>query len=110
MMFSTVGHRPHTQQRIRLGATPEGKLTCLTQDYLNHTSILDDYKENCGEATPFLYSTPNLRVTSGLVRRNVGTPTRCAVPARSPVSSRSSRRWMNWRSNSDRPVELRLRK
>ena len=26
--------------------------------------MLDDYKENCGEATPFMYSVPNLRVTS----------------------------------------------
>ena len=26
MMFQTVGHRPRTQQRVRLGATPDGKL------------------------------------------------------------------------------------
>ena len=26
MMFSNVGHRPRTQQRIRLGAAPDGKL------------------------------------------------------------------------------------
>ena len=29
MMFQTVGHRPRTQQRVRLGATPEGKLVSL---------------------------------------------------------------------------------
>ena len=48
---------------MRLGATPDGKLTSLQHDYVNHTSILDDYEEDCGEATPFLYSVPNLRVT-----------------------------------------------
>ena len=53
MMFQTVGHRPRTQQRVRLGATPDGKLVSLQHDYVNHTSILDDYHEDCGEATPF---------------------------------------------------------
>jgi len=84
MMFQCVGHRPFTEQRIRLAADASGKLTALDQDYANHTSILDDYKEDCGEATPFLYSTPNLRVTSALVRRNVGTPTAMRGPGAVP--------------------------
>ncbi len=84
MMFSNVGHRPRTQQRIRLGATPDGKLLSLQQDYRNHTSITDDIRENCGEATPFLYSTANLQVTSALVRRNVGTPTPMRGPGAVP--------------------------
>jgi xanthine dehydrogenase YagR molybdenum-binding subunit len=84
MMFSDVGHRPRTQQRLRLGATPDGKLVSLAQDYRNHTSELDDIGENCGEATPFLYSVANLRVSSGLVRRNVGTPTPMRGPGAVP--------------------------
>ena len=74
MMFSNVGYRPRTEQRIRLGATKEGKLLALRQDYLNVTSQLDDFDENCGEATPYLYSVANLEVTGGLVRRNLGAP------------------------------------
>jgi xanthine dehydrogenase YagR molybdenum-binding subunit len=74
MMFSNVGYRPRTEQRIRLGATKEGRLLALRQDYLNVTSQLDDFDENCGEATPYLYSVANLQVTSGLVRRNLGAP------------------------------------
>jgi xanthine dehydrogenase YagR molybdenum-binding subunit len=74
MMFSSVGYRPRTEQRIRLGASKDGKLLALKQDYLNVTSILDDYDEGCGEATPYLYSVANLGVTSGLVHRNVGAP------------------------------------
>jgi xanthine dehydrogenase YagR molybdenum-binding subunit len=84
MTFSSTGHRPRTQQRVRLGATPEGKLVSLAHDYLNHTSIQDDYAENCGEATGFLYSVPNLRISSGLVRRNVGTPTSMRGPGAVP--------------------------
>jgi xanthine dehydrogenase YagR molybdenum-binding subunit len=84
MMFQTVGHRPRIQQRIRLSATRDGKLTSLRQDWVNHTSILDDYKENCGEATAHMYSTPNLRITSALARRNVGTPTPMRGPGAVP--------------------------
>ena len=84
MMFQTVGHRPAIEQRIQLAAEPDGKLTALQQDYVNHTSILDDYDEGCGEVTPFMYSTPNLLVTGGLARRNVGNPTAMRGPGAVP--------------------------
>ena len=74
MMFSNVGYRPRTEQHIKLGATPEGKLLALRHDYLNVTSQLDDFDEGCGEATPYLYSVANLEVTSAQVRRHMGAP------------------------------------
>jgi len=83
-MFQNVGHRPRTQQHMKLAATLDGKLVSLHQDYRNHTNFGDDIRENCGEATPFLYSTPNLLVTSALVRRNVGTPTPMRGPGAVP--------------------------
>jgi xanthine dehydrogenase YagR molybdenum-binding subunit len=83
-MFTNVGHRPRTQQRMKLAATPDGKLVSLHHDYRNPTSLGDEIKENCGEATPFLYSTPNLLVTSALVRRNIGTPTPMRGPGAVP--------------------------
>ena len=46
MMFQTVGHRARTQQRVRLGATAEGKLVALQQDYVFDSSILDDHQED----------------------------------------------------------------
>jgi xanthine dehydrogenase YagR molybdenum-binding subunit len=84
MMFQSVGHRPAIDQRIRLAADRAGKLLAIEQDYVNHTSILDDYDEGCGEATGFLYSCPNLHVTGGLVRRHVGTPTAMRGPGAVP--------------------------
>jgi xanthine dehydrogenase YagR molybdenum-binding subunit len=72
MMFQSVGHRARTQQRVRLGATPEGRLVALHHDYVYDRSMLDAHHEDCGEATPFHYSVPNLRVTFGRARRNVG--------------------------------------
>ncbi len=84
MMFHAVGHRPRIEQRVRLGASRDGKLVSLQQDYVNSTSILDDYEENCGEATPHMYSVPNLRITSGLAKRNIGTPTAMRGPGAVP--------------------------
>src|SRR2546423_7068305 len=84
MMFQSVGHRPRTQQRVRLGATTDGKLVSLHHDYVNHQGLLDGYLEDCGEATPFHYSVPNLRVKFGRARRNVGPPTAMRGPGAVP--------------------------
>jgi xanthine dehydrogenase YagR molybdenum-binding subunit len=84
MMFQSVGHRARTQQRVRLGATPDGKLVSLQQDYVYHRSMLDYYHENCGEATAFQYSVPNLRVKFGRAKRNIGSPSDMRGPGAVP--------------------------
>src|SRR5438067_7180862 len=84
MMFQTAGHRARTQQRMRLGATPQGKLVSLMQDYVYERSMLEDYHENCGEATAFHYSVPNLRVKFGRARRNIGSPSDMRGPGAVP--------------------------
>jgi xanthine dehydrogenase YagR molybdenum-binding subunit len=73
MMFQSVGHRPRTQQRVRLGARPDGTLVSLQHDYVYDRSMLDGHHEDCGETTPFQYSVPNLRVTFGRARRHIGS-------------------------------------
>src|SRR5437016_6908130 len=84
MMFQSVGHRARTQQRVRLGATAQGKLVSLQHDYVYHRSMLDNYHENCGEATAFQYSVPNLRVKFGRAQRNIGTPSDMRGPGAVP--------------------------
>ena len=109
-MFSCVGHRPLTQQHMRIGATPDGKLVSLSHDYRNHTSMGDNFTENCGEATPFLYSVPNLQVTSALVRRNVGAPTPMRGPGAVPglFAVESAMDELAIKLNMD-PVEFRIK-
>jgi xanthine dehydrogenase YagR molybdenum-binding subunit len=84
MMFQTVGNRPRTQQRVRLGATRDGKLVSLQHDYVYQRSMLDAHHEDCGEATPLQYSVPNLRVTFGRAKRNVGSGADMRGPGRVP--------------------------
>ena len=109
MMFHAVGHRPRIEQRVRLGAGNDGRLLSLQQDYVNATSILDDYEENCGEATPHMYSVPNLRVTSGLAKRNIGTPTAMRGPGAVPglFATESAMDELAVKLGMD-PVQLRL--
>ncbi len=84
MMFQSVGHRPAIDQQVRIATDTSGRLLAIEQDYVNHTSILDDYDEGCGEATGFIYSCPNVFVTGGLARRNIGTPTSMRGPGAVP--------------------------
>jgi xanthine dehydrogenase YagR molybdenum-binding subunit len=84
MMFHNVGHRPHTQQRLRLAAEKDGRLVSLRHDYIDMRALLSDYQEDCGEATGFLYSTPNLRVTGAYAERNVGPGTSMRGPGKVP--------------------------
>jgi xanthine dehydrogenase YagR molybdenum-binding subunit len=110
MMFSNVGHRPRTQQRIRLGATQDGKLTAIRHDFYTETSQLDDFAEHCGEQTPFLYSCPNLEVTTAMVRRSVGTPAPMRGPGAVPglFALESAMNELAEKLNMD-PVELRIK-
>ncbi len=110
MMFTNVGHRPRTQQRVRLGATPDGRLLSLHHDYVNHTSMISDYGEGCGEATPYLYSCANLLLRGAKVERNVGPPTAMrgpgAVPGLHALESAMDELAIKLKMD---PVELRLR-
>ncbi|MDR5827429.1 xanthine dehydrogenase family protein molybdopterin-binding subunit [Caballeronia sp. LP006] len=110
MMFQNVGHRPTTQQRVRLAATQDGKLVSLRHDFLNHAALADEYAEDCGEATPQMYSTANLRVTGGVAKRNVGSPTSMRGPGAVPglYALESAMDELAVALKID-PVELRLR-
>jgi xanthine dehydrogenase YagR molybdenum-binding subunit len=109
MMFQTVGHRARTQQRMRLGATREGKLVSLQHDYVYHLSMIDHYHEDCGEATPFHYSVPNLRVAWGRARRNIGATADMRGPGAVPglYATESAMNEMADRLKID-PVQFRL--
>ena len=109
MMFQTVGHRAHTQQRMRLGATREGKLLSMQHDYVYDLSMNDHYHEDCGEATAFHYSTQNLRVHWGRARRNIGATADMRGPGAVPglYATESAMNEMAFRLKID-PVQFRL--
>jgi xanthine dehydrogenase YagR molybdenum-binding subunit len=79
-MFSACGHRSETRQRVRLGATREGRLVSIEHNSLVQTSPVDDFIEPCGATTRFMYSCPNLTVRHRAVRVNIATPTAMRAP------------------------------
>ncbi|MGE3539359.1 MAG: xanthine dehydrogenase family protein molybdopterin-binding subunit [Candidatus Tectimicrobiota bacterium] len=110
LMFTTVGHRPRTRHRLRLGAKPDGQLVAIMHDVLQHTSMLDAYLEDCVEPTAMLYSCPHISAVQHVVPLNVGTPTPMRGPGRTPAlfALESALDELAVKLALD-PVELRLR-
>lgn len=83
-MFTTVGHRPETIQRLRLAADTSGRLVSLRHETINTTSVTDEYFENCGGVSKSLYSCPNVATSEKSVQVNRGTPTSMRAPGAAP--------------------------
>jgi xanthine dehydrogenase YagR molybdenum-binding subunit len=83
-MFTTVGHRPETIQRVRMATDAAGKLVSIRHDSFNSTSTVDPYTESCGVVTKNLYSCPNVRVSHKYSQVNRGTPTSMRAPGAAP--------------------------
>ena len=110
LMFTTVGHRPAIQQRMRLGAAQDGRLESFQNDILQHTSLVDDYVEDCTQVSSLLYSCPNNTAIQHLAHLNVGTPTPMRGPGRTPAlfAIESAMDELAVKLNMD-PLELRLK-
>jgi xanthine dehydrogenase YagR molybdenum-binding subunit len=57
--FRMTSHRTASEQRLRLGATRDGRLTAYGQDALVQTAAFDDYVEPVMLAARTLYAAPN---------------------------------------------------
>jgi xanthine dehydrogenase YagR molybdenum-binding subunit len=74
-MFTSVGYRPRTIQKIGIGATAEGKLTGITHEAIGQTSSYENFTEGVLNMTQFLYACPNVNTSYKIVSLDVGTPT-----------------------------------
>jgi xanthine dehydrogenase YagR molybdenum-binding subunit len=108
-MFTSVGCRPHSLQRIRLGALPNGKLTAVAQEITTQTSIAKEFVEHIGAATNMMYNAPNVLVTHRAVPLNMVTPTIMRAPGETPgmFALESALDELAYKLNID-PVELRI--
>lgn len=78
--FTMTGARPKTEQRVRIGAERDGKLTALIQDAWGQTSTYEEYAEVTLDPPRMIYSCPNVMTHYRLVEMNVNTP----CPMRAP--------------------------
>jgi xanthine dehydrogenase YagR molybdenum-binding subunit len=109
-MFGSIGYRPHTVQRVALGAGRDGKLTSVIHQTTAQTSTFDEFVEPSGLISTVLYGTPNLLVTHRLGRLNTATPTYMRAPGESSGSFalESAMDELAYALGID-PVELRVR-
>jgi xanthine dehydrogenase YagR molybdenum-binding subunit len=67
-MYYGVGYRPHTVQRVALGASRDGRLSAILHEGTQETSSYEEYSESLLDPTRFLHSCPNVYTGTGLHR------------------------------------------
>lgn len=109
-MYYGVGYRPHTVQRVALGASRDGRLTAIVHDGYQETSTYEEFTEALLNPTRFLHSCPRVYTRHRLAPMNVHTPTYMRAPGEASgiFALESAIDELAVALNID-PVELRLR-
>jgi xanthine dehydrogenase YagR molybdenum-binding subunit len=79
-LFSLVGYRPPTIQRVQLGADASGVLTAIAHDVVQQTARVKDYAEQIAECSRVMYAAPNRRTTHRVAALDVPVPTIMRAP------------------------------
>ncbi|HWE04571.1 MAG TPA: xanthine dehydrogenase family protein molybdopterin-binding subunit [Tepidisphaeraceae bacterium] len=110
-MFSCIGYRPKTIQRVALGADAQGKLLATIHECTSQTSSWkEEWVESATKQTEMLYSCPNLRTVQRLAPVNANAPTQMRAPghATGTFALEVAMDELAVATNVD-PLELRLR-
>jgi xanthine dehydrogenase YagR molybdenum-binding subunit len=109
-MFTSVGYRPHTWQKIGIGATADGKLVGITHTAVGQTSAYEDFAEFPTGVSRYLYACPNVDTHYKVVSLNVGSPIWMRGPgeATGTFALESAMDELSYQLNID-PIELRMR-
>ena len=108
-MFTSVGYRPHTWQKVGIGATADGKLVGITHEAIGQTSVYEDFTEGVVNITQQMYACPNVDTKYKIVSLNVNTPTPMRGPgeATGAYALESALDELSYALNID-PIELRM--
>ena len=109
-MFTLVGYRPLTIQKIGLGATADGKLMGITHESHSQSAVYEEFTENSVNVSRFLYNSPNANTLYRVVALNVGVPAPMRGPgeATGSFALESALDELAYKLKLD-PIELRLR-
>lgn len=73
-MFFMVGYRPHTWQKIAIGASQDGKIAGITHESIGQTSSYEEFTESTLQQTRMMYTSPNVSTRYRLLPLDVSTP------------------------------------
>jgi xanthine dehydrogenase YagR molybdenum-binding subunit len=109
-MFTMVGYRPQTFQKIGIGATADGKLVGITHTAIGQTSSYEQFTEGVVNVSKFLYACPNVNTDYKIEALHLSTPIWMRGPgeATGTFALESALDELAYKLNID-PVELRLR-
>jgi len=109
-MFSGVGYRTPTIQRIRLGADQDGHLTATSHDVIEQTAKIKEFAENAAVPTRTMYASRSRRTTHRLAALDVPAPSWMRAPGEAPgmFALESAMDEMAIKCGLD-PVEFRIR-
>ncbi|MDB5234185.1 MAG: xanthine dehydrogenase family protein molybdopterin-binding subunit [Hymenobacter sp.] len=109
-MFTMVGYRPHTWQKLGMSATADGKITAITHESIGQTSTFEEFTESTLAQTRMMYQSPNLTTRYRLASLDVNSPIWMRGPgeATGAFALESAMDEMAHLLNLD-PLEFRLR-
>ena len=109
-MFTGVGHRTRTVQRIRLGADRDGHLIALEHEAKGSIAVEDDNYEPTAADSAIAYACPNVDTKDLQARLNIPPPTSMRAPgqAQGNFALESALDELSYTIGVD-PLELRLR-
>jgi xanthine dehydrogenase YagR molybdenum-binding subunit len=80
-MFTSVGHRPNSVQRIKLGATAAGDLVAVEHHSISSVAMEDDDYEPVSFGSAVAYACPNALTRDRQARLNIPCPGSMRAPA-----------------------------
>jgi xanthine dehydrogenase YagR molybdenum-binding subunit len=79
-MFTGHGYRPHTIQKIALGAERSGKLSAMIHEAVHNTSTIEEFSDDTTGFTRQVYACPNLYAPLKITDTDLATPTWMRAP------------------------------
>jgi CO/xanthine dehydrogenase Mo-binding subunit len=110
-MFTSVGHRPETRQRVRLGATRDGRLVAVDHESTATLGALGDGGvEPVTQVTGNAYACPNVATHDRRAQLHIPSPYWMRAPGRTQghFAVESALDELSYTLGID-PIELRLR-
>lgn len=83
-MFALAGHRTPTIQRLRLAAGPDGRLTAIAHEVIEHTATVKEFAEQTACGTRMMYAAPHRRTSHRLAALDVPVPSWMRAPGEAP--------------------------
>ena len=109
-MFSLVGYRPQSWQKIGIGADATGRFIGITHEAISGTSRYEDFREGIVNVSKFLYASENVDTKYSMLPLDLSTPVWMRGPGEATGSYglESAIDELSYKLKMD-PVELRLK-